>query len=83
MFTVLLSTITYRMHLDTQVFLSLAFTLYQYSLGAVQVQYCSNFLAGTKSYRITLSSVNAWLIRNTFIPDQKVIWYSVNAAIVI
>ena len=57
----------------------------------VQVQNCSSFLAGTKLYliagtklyRITLSSVNAWLIRNTFSLDQKVIWYSVNAAKVV
>ena len=55
--------------------------------GAVQVQNCPSFLAGTnyliagtKLYRITLSSVNAWLIRNTFVLDQKVFWYSVKAA---
>ena len=69
---------------------SLAFRLYQYSFGAVQVQNCSSFLAGTKLYliagtklyRITLSSVNAWLIRNTFVSDQTMIWYSVNAALI-
>ena len=57
---------------------SLAFTLYRYSFGAVQVQNCSSFLAGaklyliagTKLYRITLSSANAWLIR-TIVSDQK------------
>ena len=37
-------------------------------------------MAGTKLYRITLSSINAWLIRKTFLSDQKVIWYSVDAA---
>ena len=37
---------------------SLASTLYRYSFGAVQVQNCSSFLAGTKLYRITLSSVS-------------------------
>ena len=70
---------------------SLAFTLYRYSFGAVQVQNCSSFpadtklylIAGTKLYRITLSSVNAWLIRKTFVSDQKVIWYSVNAALLL
>ena len=58
---------------------SLAFTLYRYSFGAVQVQNCSSFLVGTKLYpiadtklyRITLSSINARLIRNTFVSDQK------------
>ena len=67
---------------------SLAFTLCRYSFTAVQVQNCSSFLAGTKLYlvagtklyRITLSSVNAWPIRKIFASDQKVIWYSVNAA---
>ena len=67
--------------------ISLAFTLYRYSFGAVQVQSCSSFLAGaklyliagTKLYRITLSSVNARLIRNSSVSDQKVIWYSVDA----
>ena len=62
-------------------------TLYRYGFGAVQVQKWSSFLAGTKLYliadtklyRITVSSVNAWLIRNTFVSDQKMIWYSVNA----
>ena len=46
---------------------SLAFALYRCSFGAVQVQNCSSFLAGTKLYliagtklyRITLYSVNA------------------------
>ena len=80
----------YRITFDPiqKCFFSLAFTLYRYSFGAVQVQYCSFFLAGTKLYliagtelyRITLYSVNAWLIRNTYVSDQKVIWYSVNAA---
>ena len=71
--------------------LSLAFSLYPYSFGAVQVQNSSSFLAGTKLYlitgaklyRIALSSVNARLIRNTFVSDQKVIWYSENAAKVV
>ena len=53
------------------------------------MQNCSSFLAGmklylkagTKLYRITLPSVNVWLIRNTSVSDQKVIWYSVNAAL--
>ena len=57
--------------------------------GAVQVQNCPSFLAGTKQYLIagtklhliTISSVNARLIRKTFVSDQKVIWYSVNAAL--
>ena len=30
-------------------------------------------------YGITLSSVNTRLIRETFVSDQKMIWYSVNA----
>ena len=63
-------------------FLSLAFTLNRYSLRALQIQNCSSFLAGTKLYliadtklhRITLSSVNAWLIRSTFVSDHKVIF---------
>ena len=67
---------------------SLAFTLYRYSFGAVQAQNCSSFvagtklglIAGTKLYRITSSNVNAWPIRNTFVSDQKLIYYSVNAA---
>ena len=70
---------------------SVAFTLYRYSFGAVQVQNSSYFLAGTKLYliagkklyRITLSSVNARLIRNIFALDHKVTWYSVNAAKVV
>ena len=33
---------------DTKVFLCLAFTLYLYSFGAVQVQNCASFLAGAK-----------------------------------
>ena len=56
------------------------FILYWYSFGAVQGPKCSSFLAGTKLYRITLPSVNAWLILNTFASDRNVIWYSVNAA---
>ena len=56
---------------------SLAFTLYRHSFRAVQAQNCFSFLAGSESYWITLSSVNAWLFRNTFVSDQKVIWYSV------
>ena len=65
-----------------------AFTLYRYNFGAVQVKTCSSFLvgtklypiAGTKLYRITVSSVNVRLIRNTFVSDQKVTWCSLNAA---
>ena len=64
---------------DTKCSFSLAFTLYRCSFGAVQVQNCSSFLAatklyliaGTKLYRITLSSVSAWLIPSTFVSDQK------------
>ena len=67
--------------------ISLAFALYRYTFGAEQVQNCCFFLAGTqlylvagtKLYRIILSSVNAWLIRKTFVSDQKVAWYRVNA----
>ena len=60
---------------------SLAFTLYRYSLGAVQALNCFCFLAGTKLYLIAGTKLyNAWLIRNIFVSDQKVIWYSVNAA---
>ena len=53
----------------------------------VPVQFRSS--AGTKLFLFpsryevvpdTESSVNAWLIRNTFVSDQKVTWYSVNAA---
>ena len=34
-----------------------------------------------RMYRITLSSVNAQLIRNILVvSDQRVIWYNVNAA---
>ena len=72
------------------------FKLCGYSFGAVQVQNRSSFpagtklyliagtklylIAGTKLYRITVSNVNAWLIRNTFVSDQKLMLYSVNAA---
>ena len=63
-----------------EAFHSLEFALYWCSFGAVQVQNCSSFVAGTNLYRITLSSVNARLIRNTFASGQKAICYSVNEA---
>ena len=50
---------------------SLALTLYRYSFRAFQVQDCSPFLAGTKLYRITLSNVNASLIRSTLYRIKK------------